>query len=208
VVDDLLGLRALRLGQCQLLDDSCRGSDASLAGHDDQCVALHKILWNPPAVHRHQAEHVLSLGKSLHGGPGEPSRGFRIIGPHAFTVHIGEAEKMLGDLKSLVCGLAVPCDRLGRIARHTPSIGVHESDVELGARIAPLGKGRQPLKRGRVLAPVGRGDRIVELRCRRRTNEAENQDEECESCVDHGCPLRPASIMMDPPDDTIKTATV
>ena len=88
---------------------------------------------------------------------------------------------MLCDLKSLVCSLAVPCDRFGRISRHTPSIGVHESDVELRARIAPLGKGIQPSKCGRVLAPVGCGDGLVELRCRRRTNQTENQDEECKS---------------------------
>jgi hypothetical protein len=113
---------------------------------------------NTPAVHGHQAKHVLRLGKSLHGCPGEPSRGLRIIGPHAFTVHIGDAEKMLCDLQSLVCGLVIPSDRLGRILRHTPSAGVHESDVELGARITLLGKGRQASKRGRVLAPVGRGD--------------------------------------------------
>jgi hypothetical protein len=44
---------------------------------------------------------------------------------------------------------------------------------------------------------VGRGDRIVEFRCRRWSNEAENEDEEHESCVDH------AST-----GDTIKMATV
>ena len=133
----------------------------------------------------HQTEHELSLGKSLRCCPGEPSRGFRIIGPHAFTVHVGEAEKVLRDLKSLVCGLAIPCDRLCRISLHTPSVGVHESDVELGTRIALLGKQRQPLKRSHVIATVRRGDGIVEFRCRRRSNEAKNQDEEHESCVDH-----------------------
>ena len=179
-----------------------------MASHDKECIALHKILWNAPPIHGHQADHVLSLGKSLRGRPAKPSRGFRIIWLHAFTIHIGDAEKMLCDLKSLICSLAVPCECFGRISRHTPSIGVHKSEVELGARIALLGKGRQPSKCGRVLAPVGRGDGLVELRCRRRTNQTENQDEECESCLDHARPLRPASIMMDPPDDTIKTATV
>jgi hypothetical protein len=55
---------------------------------------------------------------------------------------------------------------------------------------------------------VGRGDGLVELRCRRRTNQTENQDEECQNCLDHTRPLQPAGIMTDPPDDTIKTATV
>jgi hypothetical protein len=82
----------------------------------------------------------LSLGKSLRGCPGEPPRGFRIIGPYAFTIHVGYADKVLRDLKSLVCGLAIPCDRLRRISLHTPSVGVHESDIELGARIALLSK--------------------------------------------------------------------
>jgi hypothetical protein len=97
-----------------------------------------------------------------------------------------DAEKVLRDLKSLVCGLAIPCDRLGRIMLPTPSGGVHESDVELDARVALLGKRRQPSKRSGVIAPVGRSDGIVELRrCLRRSNDAENQDEEYESCVDH-----------------------
>ena len=115
MVDDLLGLHELSLGWLQILDSSCSGSDASPTGHDDERVALHKILRNTPAIHGHQAKHVLSLRKSLHGRPGEPSRGFCIIGPHAFTVHIGDTEKMLHDLKSLVCGLAIPCDRLDRV---------------------------------------------------------------------------------------------
>jgi hypothetical protein len=84
---------------------------------------------------------------------------------------------------------------------------VHKSDVELGARIALLGKGGQSSKRGRVLTPVGHSYGIVQLRCLRGTSEAENQYEECESCVDHARPLRPASIMLEP-DDTIKTANV
>ena len=104
---------------------------------------------------------------------------------------------MLRDLQSLVRGLAIPCERLCRISRHTPSVGVHESDVELDARIALLGKRRQPSKRSGVIATVGRGDSIVEFRCRRRSNEAENEDEERENCVDH------AST-----GDTIKMATV
>jgi hypothetical protein len=104
---------------------------------------------------------------------------------------------MLRDLQSLICGLAIPRDRLCWIALHTPPVGVHESDVELGARIALLGKQRQPSKRSGVIATVGRGDRIVEFRCRRWSNEAENEDEEHESCVDH------AST-----GDTIKMATV
>jgi sulfatase-like protein len=127
----------------------------------------------------------LSLGKSLRRCPGEPSRGFHIIGPHTFTILVGEAEKVLRNLKSLVCGLSIPCDCLCRISLHTPSVGVHESNVELAARIALLGKQRQPSKRSGVIAAVGRGDGIVEFRCRRRSDEAENQDEEHESCVDH-----------------------
>jgi hypothetical protein len=65
---------------------------------------------------------------------------------------------------------------------------VHESNVELRPRIALLGKGRQPSKRGGVLAPLGRGDGIVKLGGRCRTNQAESQDEECESSVDHAHP--------------------
>jgi hypothetical protein len=84
---------------------------------------------------------------------------------------------------------------------------VHKSDVELGARIALLGKRGQSSKRGRVLTPVGGGDGLAELGCVRGTGEAENQYEQCESSVDHARPLRPASIMLEP-DDTIKTANV
>jgi hypothetical protein len=62
---------------------------------------------------------------------------------------------------------------------------MHESDVELGAHIALLGKQRQPLKRRGVIATMRRGYGVVEFGCRRRSNEAENQDKEHESCVDH-----------------------
>jgi hypothetical protein len=85
---------------------------------------------------------------------------------------------------------------------------VHEPDVELGARIALLGQRRQPSKRSRIIAATRRGDRIVELRRTGWTNEAEKQNEECKSCVDHARPLRSAGIVMHPSDDTIKTATV
>src|SRR6202043_4137556 len=133
--------------------------------------------------------------------------GFRIIGPHAFTIRIGDAEKVLRDRKPLVCGLAVPGDRLGRVSRHTPSEGMHESDVELGARIAGRGKRRQPPKRGRVIAAVGSSDGIVELRCGRGTNEAEKEDEKCESYFDHASTAT-GKHHEGLPDDTIKTATV
>ena len=85
-------------------------------------------------------------------------------------------------------------------------MGVHKSDVELGARIAPLGKGQHSSKRGRVLTPVGRGDGLAEFRCVRGTGEAENQYEQCESSVDHARSLRPAHIVLEPVD-TIKTAS-
>jgi hypothetical protein len=75
-------------------------------------------------------------------------------------------------------------------------VGVHESDVELGTRIALLGKGRQSSKRGRVLTPVSSGDGLAEFRCVRGTGEAENQYEQYESSVDHPRPLRPASVAM------------
>jgi hypothetical protein len=55
---------------------------------------------------------------------------------------------------------------------------------------------------------VGRSDGIVELRRRRRSGEAEKENEECESSIDHARPLRAASIVMKSPDHTIKTATV
>jgi hypothetical protein len=85
---------------------------------------------------------------------------------------------------------------------------VHEPDVELGTRIALLGKRIEPPQRGRVVAAVGSSDGIVELRCRRGTCEAENQNEACESSGDHARPMRPENTMMESPHDTIKTATV
>ncbi len=176
--DDLLRLPALRLGQRQPLDRARRGADASLPGHDDQRVTLHRVLCDAPAVQGHQAEQELRLGEPLRGGAGEPSRGFRVIGPHAFTIRIGEAKKMLRDRKALVRSLAIPRDRLSRTSLKAPSIGVHESDVELGARVALLGQRGQPSDRRCVIAAVGRRNGIVEFRCRRRTGEAENQDEE------------------------------
>jgi hypothetical protein len=50
VVDDLPGPLALCVGQRQLLDDACGGSDASLPSHDDERVALHRVFWDAPAV--------------------------------------------------------------------------------------------------------------------------------------------------------------
>ena len=54
---------------------------------------------------------------------------------------------------------------------------------------------------------VGGSDGIVELRCGRGTNEAEKEDEECESYFDHASTAT-GKHHDGLPDDTIKTATV
>ena len=202
--DDVLGLRALRPVSASL-DNSRRGANTALPRHDDEGVALHQIFRHAPAVQSHQTEHELSLRKSLRGGACEPARGFRIIGPHAFTVHKGETEKVLRDLQSLVGGLAIPWDRRRRISRHTPSVGVHEADVELCPRIALFGKRRQPSKRSRIIAPVGRSDGIVELRCRRGPRRPRTRMRTARAALIMRVHCDRKAL---PPDDTIKTATI
>src|SRR5262249_9793920 len=95
----------------------------------------------------------------------EPLAGLDDILRHAKTPVVEQPERVLREAVALLGGAPGPHRRLGIVLRYAAAALVHEAQIRLRGRVAPLGIGREDLRRRHIVLAVEGGDALLQRSC-------------------------------------------